>query len=367
MRVVHIGKYYWPYQRGIETYLKTLSEGLKTRCDLTVIVSNEGRETVEETINGVRVIRLKRAFKLAGTDFLFSLPGKLKELKPDIVHVHLPNPWAETAWKLAGRPGRLFVSFHSDIIRQKFLLKIYAPFHRAFLKQAEKIIVATPNHIEYSPFLSQLPPEKLAVVHYGLRKNEYASPSEKLVEEFKGKYSPYVFSVGQLVYYKGFDVLIKALAETQELNLLIAGVGPLMEPLKKQAAELGLAKRVVFLGHIPQEELLAAYHGCEFFVLPSTVRSEAFGLVQLEAFLAGKAVVSTDLKSGVPYVNRDGVTGIVVPPGDAKALSGAMRSLHGDPELRSALGAAGYRRALQDFSAEDMVEKTYRLYKGEKI
>lgn len=365
MRVVHIGKYYWPYQRGIETYLKTLAEGLGGRCETIVIVSNEDRETVEEEVNGVRVIRLKRAFKLAGTDFLFSLPAKLKELKPDIVHVHLPNPWAETAWKLAGRPGRLFVSFHSDIIRQKFLLFFYAPFHRAFLKQAEKIIVATPNHIEYSPFLSKLPPEKLAVVHYGLKKEEYASPSQEIIAEFKRKYAPYVFSVGQLVYYKGFDVLIKALAETKELDLLIAGVGPLLGKLKKQAANLGLADRVTFLGHIPQEELLAAYHGCEFFVLPSTFRSEAFGLVQLEAFLAGKAVVSTDLRSGVPYVNQNGVTGIVAPPGDAKALAGAMRSLHGDPELRSRMGEAGRQRALRDFSAEDMVEKTFRLYLGE--
>ena len=362
MRVVHIGKYYWPYQRGIETYLKTLAEGLNSRCELTVIVSNEDRTTVEETVNGVRVIRLKRAFKLAGTDFLFSLPAKLKELKPDIVHVHLPNPWAETAWKLAGRPGRLFVSFHSDIIKQKFLLKFYAPFHRAFLRQAEKIIVATPNHIKYSPFLSQLPPEKLSVVHYGLKAEEYLRPSEDIIGALKDKYSPYVLSVGQLVYYKGFEVLIAALGETRDLSLLIVGTGPLMEKLKKQARELGLQDRVAFLGHIPQEELLAAYYGCEFFVLPSTFRSEAFGLVQLEAFLAEKAVVSTDLPSGVPYVNQDGVTGIVVPPGDAKALSAAMRALEDDPEAMSRMGKAARQRALRDFSSETMVEETFRLY-----
>ena len=161
MRVVHVGKYYWPYQRGIETYLKTLSEGLSPLCDLTVLVSNNKHETVEEEICGVRVVRLARRFHLNSTDFLFGLPKKLKELKPDIVHIHLPNPWAETSWKLAGRPGRLFISYHSDIIRQKYLLKLYAPFHRSTLESAEKIIVATPNHIRYSPFLSKLPEEKL--------------------------------------------------------------------------------------------------------------------------------------------------------------------------------------------------------------
>lgn len=364
MRVVHIGKYYWPYQRGIETYLKTLAEGLDSRCELTVVVSNEDRGTVEETVNGVRVIRLKRAFKLAGTDFLFSLPGKLKELKPDIVHIHLPNPWAETAWKLAGRPGRLFVSFHSDIIRQKFLLKFYAPFHRATLESAEKIIVATPNHIKYSPFLSKLPEEKLAVIHYGLKSADYPEPSPEALAEFTDKYSPCALSVGQLVYYKGFDVLVEAMAGVPGLNLVVIGAGPLLKKLEKQAASLGLGGRVFFPGHVSQEKLLAAYRGCEFFVLPSTQRSEAFGIVQLEAFLAGKAVVSTDLPSGVPYVNVDGATGIVVPPGDAGALSGAMRRLHGDAELRSRLGEAGRRRALEEFGADEMVEKTFRLYEG---
>ena len=354
MRVVHVGKYYWPYQRGIETYLKALAEGLNSLCDLTVIVSNDKCETVEETIEGVRVIRLARCFHLNSTDFLFGLPKKLNVLKPDIVHIHLPNPWAETAWKLAGRPGRLFISYHSDIIRQKYLLKLYAPFHRATLESAEKIIVATPNHIDYSPFLSKLPEEKLEVIHYGLPEIIFPAPQNKT--------RPFILSVGQLVYYKGFDVLIKSVADVPDLDLVIVGCGPLLGKLKKLAEDLGISERVKFPGHVSHEELLQYYADCEFFVLPSTFRSEAFGIVQLEAFQAVKPVISTNLPSGVPYVNQNGKTGIVVPPGDIKALNEAVKALHGDPSKRSRLGNAARERAMRDFSAEEMVKRTFALY-----
>lgn len=354
MRVVHVGKYYWPYERGIETYLKTLAEGLAPICDLTVLVSNGSNETIEEEIGGVRVVRLGRSLHLNSTDFLLGLPKKLKDLKPDIVHIHLPNPWAETSWKLAGRPGRLFVSYHSDIIRQKYLLKLYAPFHRSTLFSAEKIIVATPNHIKFSPFLSKLPEEKLEVIHYGLPALDFPAPRKTE--------RPFALSVGQLVYYKGFDVLIKALAGAPGLDLVIVGCGPLEKELKKLAEDQGIAQRVKFPGHVSKEELLQYYSDCEFFVLPSTVRSEAFGIVQLEAFQAGKPVISTDLPSGVPYVNLDGKTGIVVPPGDVRALNGAIKALHGDPERRLRLGNAARERALTEFSAQEMVKRTFALY-----
>ena len=354
MRVVHVGKYYWPYQRGIETYLKTLAEGLNPLCDLTVIVSNDKCETVEENVCGVHVIRLARCFHLNSTDFLFGLPKKLKELKPDIVHIHLPDPWAETAWKLAGRPGRLFISYHSDIIRQKFLLKLYAPFHRATLESAEKIIVATPNHIKYSPFLSKLGEDTTAVVHYGLPKIDFPAP--------RSLARPFILSVGQLVYYKGFDVLIKAVADIPDLDLVIVGCGPLEKKLIKLTEDLGIKERVKLPGHVSREELLKYYADCEFFVLSSTFRSEAFGIVQLEAFQAGKPVISTDLPSGVPYVNQNGKTGIVVPPGDVRALNEAMKALHGDPEARQRFGSAARERALSEFSAEEMVKRTFALY-----
>ena len=362
MRVLHVGKYYFPYRRGIETYLKTLAEGLKDRCDLLVAVSNTERKSVEEEINGVKVIRLSPALHLSSTDFTLGLPKLIKDFKPDIVHVHLPNPWAETAWKLAGKPKRLFVSFHSDIIRQKTLLKLYAPFHRAFLSAAEKILVATPNHIKYSPFLSKLPPEKLAVVHYGLEAEKYCQAAPEKVAALKEKYGTFALSVGSLVYYKGFEIFIEALRSTPEINGVIVGRGPLKQKLQTQIERANLQKRVFLLDELSEEELIAAYHACESFVLASNFRSEAFGLVQLEAFLASKPVISTNLESGVPYVNQNGKTGLIIPPNDVKALAEALRALHEDETLRVTLGQNARERGVKDFSAAEMIEKTYQLY-----
>jgi len=211
MKIIHIGKYYWPYSRGIETYLKLLCERLIEAVDIEVIVANNSTKTVHEEINGVRVTRLGRLFELAATSFCFSLPFVLRKKKPDIVHVHLPNPWAELSYFLAGCPGKLVVSFHSDIIKQKFLLKLHNPLHKAFLKKAEKIIVATPAHAEFSPVLSKLPKNKIEVVHYGIDIKKSRTFDQKIVDEIiKKTGKPLVLFVGSLVYYKGLEILLQA-------------------------------------------------------------------------------------------------------------------------------------------------------------
>ena len=215
MKILHIGKYYFPYARGIETYLKNLCERLIEAVDLEVIVANDCAKTVCEEINGVRITRLGRLFELASTSFCFALPFVIRKKKPDIVHIHLPNPWAELCYFLAGCPGKLVVSFHSDIIRQKFLLKLHSPLHKAFLRKAEKIIVATPRHIEFSPFLSKLPKEKFAVVHYGIDPKEIQNFDEKLSEDIIRKTGkPLILFVGSLVYYKGLEILLQSIKKS---------------------------------------------------------------------------------------------------------------------------------------------------------
>jgi len=364
MKVLHIGKYYYPYSRGIETYLKLLCERLIEAVDLEVIVANDSVKTVHEEINGVRITRLGRLFELASTSFCFSLPFILRRKKPDIVHIHLPNPWAELCYFLAGCPGKLVISFHSDIIRQKFLLQLHKPLHKAFFKKAEKIIVATPRHAEFSPFLSKLPKEKIEVIHYGINakniQNFDKNISEKIIKK-TGK--PLVLFVGSLVYYKGLEILLQA-AKNVDFNqhFLLIGTGPLENKLKNMAKEIGIEKYVHFFGKVDEETLKAAYNACDIFCLPSNYRSEAFGIVQLEAFAAGKPVISCDLPSGVPYVNQDGKTGIIVPPNDPSALAAAINKLLNDKELREKLGQQALERVTHEFTADQMAVKTLKVY-----
>ncbi len=165
---------------------------------------------------------------------------------------------------------------------------------------------------------------------------------------------PLVLFVGRLVYYKGLDVLLEAMC-TCPGRLLVIGCGPLDASLRARATQLGLDSRVEFLGQVPAETLIAYYRAADVFVLPSTESTEAFGVVQVEAMACGVPVVSTDLSTGVPWVNEHGVTGLVVPPGDRHALARAIRTLLADPALRLKMGKAGRRRAGERFTASRMV------------
>jgi rhamnosyl/mannosyltransferase len=171
-----------------------------------------------------------------------------------------------------------------------------------------------------------------------------------------------VLFVGRLVAYKGVDVLLDAMHGVSAVALLV-GEGPMRASLQHKAAALGIASQVSFLGAVDDDELAALYQACDVFVLPSVTRQEAFGVVQVEAMTYGKPVISTDLGTGVAWVNQHAVTGLVVPPADPLALRDAMNTLLADPAIRDAMGAGGARRARTVFNVERMTELTLHLYR----
>ena len=364
MHIVHVGKFYWPYHRGIETYLKLLCERLAHEAELDVLVTHPSLRTTRETVDGVRVTRMGRVAELRSMSLCPSLPFLLRRLDPDIVHIHLPNPWAEWCFMLSGSRAKLVVSFHSDIIRQRMLLHLHKGMHERFLRRADRIIVASPRHIEFSPFLSKLPADKCVVIPYGIEASRYEQVDDQAVARVRAATgTPLILFVGHLVYYKGVEVLIDAVARLKA-HVAVVGAGPLDSVLRARAEQRGVADRVHFLGDVDDATLRAAYQACDVFCLPSTQRSEAFGIVQLEAFAAGKPVISTDLPSGVPFVNKHGETGLIVPPGDAAALAAALESLLNDPARRTAMGAAARMRVREVFSADRMAKDTLGVYRA---
>jgi rhamnosyl/mannosyltransferase len=172
---------------------------------------------------------------------------------------------------------------------------------------------------------------------------------------------PVILFVGRLRAYKGLPYLLEAL-RSLEANLVIAGDGPEAGSLQRLVHRMGLVDRVHFAGHVPRELLPAAYQAADVFVLPSHLPSEAFGLVQVEAMASGLPVVCTELGTGTSEVNRHGETGLVVPPADPAALAAALSRLLGDEALRHRLGAAGRRRAEQQYEASVYVARTERAY-----
>ncbi len=381
MRVTMINKYYPPHLGGIEFHMRDLATALAARGHgVRAIVANEGKTTVTETVDGVEVTRLARAFAYASTPVAFGMRSAiaaeaLRADAPDLYHLHFPYPWGEVSWLAAGggrgvlsgrRPKSdipTVLAYHSDIVRQKTLLAAYSPILNRVLDRVDVILASSPNMVEHSPFLSRVA-DKCRVIPYGIHVERYADTPELLARAAElraGHDRPIVLFVGRLVYYKGPEVLMRAMGNV-DADLVVIGRGPLKPSLEQIATESGITDRVTFLDPVDDDELAAWYHAADVFCLPSVARSEAYGLVQLEAHASGTPTVSTTLTTSVPFVNADGVTGLTVPPGDEGALAEALRQLVADESLRTRLGAQARMRARADFTIDGMVDRTLAVY-----
>ncbi|HEX9094366.1 MAG TPA: glycosyltransferase, partial [Coriobacteriia bacterium] len=216
---------------------------------------------------------------------------------------------------------------------------------------------------ESSPFLAPVA-DKCRVVPFGIRVERFEGSPDTLAraDSLRRRHTrPIVLFVGRLIYYKGVDVLVRAMRDVHA-DLVLIGSGPLEGELRERVVALGMGERVTFLAPVPEAELVAWYHAADVFCLPSVARSEAYGLVQLEAHASGTPVVSTALPTGVPFVNPDGETGLIVPPGDAPALAAALTRLLGDDALRGRMGEQARERALARFSIASMTDGVVGVY-----
>ena len=361
MKVLQVGKFYDPYRGGMETVLKNLCEGLQPHVDMHVLVANTSNRTVHEE-RGVQVTRVASLGKLFSSSLTPSFPHWLSKIPADLVHLHMPNPVAEMSYLMAGRNRPLIAHFHSDIIRQKSLLRAYAPLLETFYRRAACIVVPTPNHITVSPFVSRFR-KKCLVVPYGISPAKFDLTESLASKVWQLQSSiPAILFVGRLVYYKGLEYLIEAMAELPA-QLWIIGTGPFETRLKQLTAQLQLQGKISFLGEIPDQDLAAYFHACDIFVLPSVANSEMFGMVQLEAMACRKPVISTSLPTGASWVNQHEVTGFVIPPRDSGALAQAIRNLLQCRPLREEMGYAGRSRVEAKFTTAIMVQHMLEVYR----
>jgi rhamnosyl/mannosyltransferase len=360
MRVLQLGKFYDPFVGGMETVLKEICESLVDQVEFQVIVANTRCRTEHEN-RKVPVTRVASLGKLFSCSMAASYPLWARRFDPDLIHVHLPNPLAELSALMADRDIPVVAQFHSDVVRQRNLLKLYGPFLEAFYQRASCIVVPTPRHIEISRFVSKYR-EKCRVVPFGVpvSRFELDESGRRKADELRDGL-PSVLCVGRLVTYKGVEFLIRAL-ESIKARLRIIGTGPLEGSLKNLAQERGIANRVEFLGHVSDQDLVAYYHACDVFVLPSITNAEMFGVVQLEAMSCRKPVISTNLPTGVSWVNQHGKTGYVVSPGNAEELAQCIQHLINNPQLREEMGEAGRMRVEQHFTSAKMAQAMLQVY-----
>lgn len=355
LRILQVNKLYFPWIGGIESVAKTAAEELNGETDMKVLVCQPKGKGVREKINGIDVTRAGSLGTYFSMPVSLSFPFLVRKMSKDadIIILHDPFPLGDLAVLLSGFKGKVIVWWHSDIIKQKRLVKLIKPVINGTLKRADAIFTTSEGYIGGSAYICNFK-EKCRIVPYGIDTAGYlnAELTAILTKKLSRSENKKLLFVGRLVYYKGVGVLIDAFKSTADAELFIVGTGNDEEALKAQAAPLG--GRVHFMRNLSDADLKSAFADCDIFVLPSIEKSEAFGIVQLEAMVYGKPVINTDLKTSVPLVSIDGETGLTVKAGDSAELAEAMNRLINDDSLRETLGSNAKRRVFEHFDIKTM-------------
>jgi rhamnosyl/mannosyltransferase len=370
LRILHVNKRYAPHIGGVETVVRQLAEGMAARGHTSTVLCMAER-AFDATHNGVRVVALPIAAAIGSAPISSAFVSALKTLarEHDIVHFQFPNPMGEIAWLLTRRfiPGiRSVCTYQSDVLRPAALVPAYTVLARRFLKSCDAIVATSPQYRRTSPILSTLHRE-IRIIPLGID----SAPFERIPESARiraeqlvsGLPHPRILFVGRLVYYKGVETLLEALALVPDASLVIAGDGPLRTSLASLARSLRVDGRVIFTGSLAEDVYPALFAAADIFVLPSTHRTEAFGIVGLEAMASGLPIVTTELGTATSFYNEHGTTGYVVPPGDVRTLAESLSALAGAVGLRSGMGRSA-RERVKDFSLSSMLDAYEALYVG---
>jgi len=364
MNVLQVYKYYYPHVGGIERVIQDLVEGLRHHHRMQILVCTEAARGNSEAVNGIPVTRAGTFRTYFSVPLSFTYPVLMRRLAADhdVLHFHLPYPFADFTYLMVRPHGKVVVWWHSDIVRPKRLSRLYRPFLKSFLRKAHAIIVAAPQLIDSSAVLSKFR-EKCVVIPIGIDTSRFNMDDRvsRRAAQIRNNARAVVLFIGRFVYYKGIEYLIEAMQRV-DARLVLVGEGPLESSLKAQVALMGLEEKVAFVGRVEEEDIAAYYHASDVFVLPSVENTEAYGIVQLEAMACGKPVISTDLPTGVSFVNLHEKTGLVVPPRNAEALADAINGLLGNEPARKALGEFARQRVEAQFTKQKMLQSVHELY-----
>ncbi len=358
MRILHVGKFYPPYQGGMENFLRDVLKALrKEGVFVSGLVHHHlpNQPFSYEEDDGIPIWRVPSLGQLlylpVSPTFPVRLRRAIREFRPDVLHFHFPNPSA--CWSLLV-PEALalpwIVQWQSDVVpsgidrRLRPAYQCFRPLEQAFLKKTKRIIVASPPYLEYSEPLRRWV-DKCCLVPLGIDPERLPWPEPGRIDAAERKWAPgmlKVLAVGRLTYYKGFDVLIRAAQRVPGVSVQVVGDGVLMAGLREKIRQSGVHDRVLMRGALSDTHLQALLAACDLLCLPSVERTEAFGIVLLEAMRYGKALVVSDIPgSGAGWVVRKGACGVLVPPGDERSLARVLDHLASHPAVCKEMGGKG--------------------------
>jgi glycosyltransferase involved in cell wall biosynthesis len=364
MRVLHFYKTYYPDSLGgIEQVIRQLCKGTgKLGVHNEVLSLSRQQNLAPYELDGTMVYRVPQDFEIASNACSLAAIGELarRAREADVVHYHFPWPFMDLAHFMARIRKPSVVTYHSDIVRQKHLLRLYQPLKHRFLQSVDTIVATSPNYLASSAVLDRYR-DKTRVITYGLDRSTYPEPSQELMDKWRAQVGEKFFLfVGVLRYYKGLHILLDAV-EKLDYPVVIVGAGPIEQELKAHAERLGL-KHVRFVGALDDPDKVALLKLCYAVAFPSHLRSEAFGISLLEGAMFGKPMISSEIGTGTTYINVDGQTGLVVPPSDPQSLGAAMRRLWEDPALAQQMGERAAERYRELFTSEQMAAGYTALY-----
>lgn len=364
MRVLHVYKDYFPESMGgVEQVIRQMCVGTG-RLGVTneVLTLTGGTDLRPIQFEGHTVRRVHRDLNIASNGISWAAFGELKRraAEADVVHYHFPWPFMDLAHFVARIDQPTLVTYHSDIVRQKTLLRLYQPLKHRFLQSVDTIVATSPNYLASSAVLHRYR-DKTRTITYGLDKSIYPLPEQARIDKWRAQVGAKFFLfVGVLRYYKGLHILLDALANS-DYPVVIVGAGPIEHELKAHAARLGL-KHVKFVGALDDADKVALLTLCYAVAFPSHLRSEAFGISLLEGAMYGKPMISSEIGTGTTYINIHDETGLVVPPSEPQAFGEAMRILWDNPQLAQEMGCRAEARYHELFTARQMAASYHALY-----
>ena len=381
MRVLHVGKYYPPFAGGMEYFLADLLPALQARGVAPAALVHDERPgwrgRLPAPADSPPIFRAPSHGQLLyapiSPEFPLWLARVIREFRPDLLHLHLPNTSAFWALALpAARRLPWVVQWQSDVVastidrRLALAYRAYRPLERRLLAKSKAVIAASPSYLDASDAL-KFWRDRCHVIPLGLDPGRLPDPdpaARARAAALWGETDFRVLAIGRLTYYKGHDALIRAATELPASRVLIVGTGDRRDRLADLIRSLALCERVALPGFQPEADLNALLASCDALCLPSLERTEAFGLVLLEAMRFGKPVVVSDIPgSGAGWVVRQARHGLLVPPGDPAALAQALRELQRDPIKRQALGQSGATALRERFGIDRVAAAIAALYR----
>lgn len=365
MRVLHFFKTYWPETfGGAERVIDAIAVSTSDLgVEHHILSINDDGISQQSHFHGQTLHKAARSFEIMSTDFSLAAYRQYRDMAAtaDVIHLHFPWPFVDLA-HLAARPNKpTVVTYHSDALGNALVETLYGPLRHRFLSRVNRIVATSHNYVRSSPVLQRYQ-DRIEVIPLGLNPESYPQPTAEALDKWRDRFgTDFFLFVGVLRHYKGLNTLLEAASQLSQ-PVVIAGAGKQEAEYRERCEALDLSN-VHFVGAINDADKVALIKLCTAFVLPSNKRSEAFGLSLAEAAMMGKPMISCEIGTGTSYVNRDGVTGIVVRPNEPRELAVAMDSLSRDPDRAQSLGAAAAIHFNDKLHAAEMGRSYHALYR----